>query len=203
MKKKIIAASLCIIAAGVVFAQGVYASECGQDFADDFANEQAVVAFWRKKDKEPAPEETPAVPTHEQQDQEQEAPKDDAQPTSGGSFVRYYRNNNFNQTQDYAPNQGGGNIPGIIDTNSINNGMTPDYRSTEYVPGINEQIEKILASQPAIKLDPNAYIVQHGDALWLVMGNIRAKVDILIYVDSNYMEPQMPHNRGNTLPIYK
>jgi len=65
---------------------------------------------------------------------------------------------------------------------------------------VSEEIHRILASQPNIQLEPNAYIVQHEDGLWLVMGNIRAKLDILIYVDHKNMKDA---EIFNAIPLYK
>ena len=70
------------------------------------------------------------------------------------------------------------------------------------MPGIGEEIQRILNNQPNIQLDPNAYIVQLEDGLWLVMGNIRAKLDILIYVDQKNMR-EAELNHGNAIPLYK
>ena len=54
-----------------------------------------------------------------------------------------------------------------------------------------------------MQLDPDAYIIQREDGLWLVMGNIRAKLDILIYVDQkNTREAEIIHH-GNVIPLYK
>ncbi|MCL2619831.1 MAG: hypothetical protein FWD97_02700 [Defluviitaleaceae bacterium] len=112
----------------------------------------------------------------------------------------------YNQGGNQVTNQGSGHGSQYGDRggNTSNSGIH-NYSGTEYMPGINEQIDKILANQPAIHLDPNAYIVQHGESLWLVMGNIRAKLDILIYVDGKHMSQQQHHNvdRGNALPIYR
>ena len=73
---------------------------------------------------------------------------------------------------------------------------------TDYAPGITHEIHRLLANQPAIQLDPSAYMVQHEDGLWLVMGNIRAKVDILIYVDQKHML-EAEYDGGNAIPLYK
>ena len=100
------------------------------------------------------------------------------------------------QSSNQVINQGGGNA---------GNTSTHNYRGVEYMAGINEQIDKILANQPAIHLDSNAYIVQHDESLWLVMGNIRAKLDILIYVDGKHMSEHHHNNmdKGNALPSYR
>jgi len=76
------------------------------------------------------------------------------------------------------------------------------HACTNFASGISCEINKILANQPAIKLDPNAYMLQHEDGLWLVMGNIRAKVEILIYVDQKHME-NSEFEGGNAVPLYK
>ncbi|MCL2350527.1 MAG: hypothetical protein FWC67_03495 [Defluviitaleaceae bacterium] len=209
MKKKLITAGLCALALTAALAHGVHADEVN-------ASEPASVAgFWRKKDKAdtpapetttPAPQEAPATPSNAPvKEEEPAAPQENPGQTSQGSFVRYHnqrinnRTNTNNQTTTPVPAQGGG----VNDMQQYN--VPQEYRGTQYVPGISEQIEKILASQPAIRLDPNAYIIQHEDALWLVMGNIRAKLDILIYVDGKHIDAQYPMNmdRGNSLPIFK
>jgi len=76
------------------------------------------------------------------------------------------------------------------------------HACTNYASGISCEINKILANQPAIQLDPNAYMLQHDDGLWLIMGNIRAKVEILIYVDEKHME-NSGFEGGNAIPLYK
>jgi len=171
----------------------------------------------------PAPQETP---------QESPAPKKDsgAQHDDGASFVRYYRNPSPDQGAEYQRNDMG-NPGGTIMPNNANPGtqnqQNQQYQpnqqqqqqqnqhnqqnqphqqgqthSTDYAPGIAQEIHKILANQPAISLDPNAYIVQHEDGLWLVMGNIRAKLEILIYVDQKNMN-EAEYDGGKAIPLYK
>jgi len=74
--------------------------------------------------------------------------------------------------------------------------------SGHYLPGVAEQIQSMVDNQHAVKLNPNAYIVQHEDGLWLVMGNIKAKLDILIYVDQKNMSEHSLDKTGN-MPIYR
>ena len=217
MKKSIARAGLGAIAAGLLFTGGFTV------FASELPNEAAVAAHpsygtaWRKKDKENEPKETPQAsptpgvqneaPKQNQRETPNENPKETPKenpkqtPTNEpnekssisfddeNSFVRYYRGNTNNMGADgtYRNNSGSQTHPG-----------------TDYLPGITGEISKILANQPAIKLDPNSYIVQHEDGLWLVMGNIRARLDILIYVDQKHMEKETSHlERGNAIPLYK
>ncbi|MCL2855130.1 MAG: hypothetical protein FWE21_05875 [Defluviitaleaceae bacterium] len=197
MKKKLIAIAACAVVASFVTAHTALATEF-----DGIFEQSSVSAFWKKKDKdlqapeaapEVAPQNTPTNAPIDTQEVPKQAPEQDGEetvPTAGAYFVR------SNRTTDHAPNQGGRTIGNMENNN---------YHGIEYVPGINEQIEKILAHKPAIKLDPNAYIVQHDESLWLVMGNIRAKLDILIYVDGKNVNAEFPAcgHRGNALPIYK
>jgi hypothetical protein len=128
-------------------------------------------------------------------------------------LVRYYQpNSGQNQGQQGQP-QNRQNQPNqqyqqnqqkqnINDNQGQGQGQGQGQRSSNYMPGIGEEIQRILDSQPNIQLDPNAYIVQHEDGLWLVMGNIRAKLDILIYVDQKNMN-SAEYNHGNAIPLYK
>ncbi|MCL2753088.1 MAG: hypothetical protein FWE44_02955 [Defluviitaleaceae bacterium] len=203
MKKAILTAGLCLLA-GLAMTNAAYGADQAE-YDQDFSPSHA--AFWRKKDKQEEVAPDQEAPT------EDKAPENN-KPQSDASFV--YNPTTIRATPSV---QGGGNMPNTQQNNGTmqqsypqtqynqpsQHGGTRVYSGTEYMPGINEQIEKILASQPAIKLDPNAYIIQHEDALWLVMGNIRAKLDILIYVDGKHIEAEFPtgHDRGNTLPIFK
>ena len=49
-----------------------------------------------------------------------------------------------------------------------------------------------------IKVSKDTFIVQDGDDLWLVMGNIKAKLDVLIYTDPNNAKAHEAHERANT-----
>jgi len=120
MKKKLIAAIACAVCACFVVGNTAYALELGT------TNGQEATAFWKKKDKEvptedckpeakPAEENTPANAPVETQEVPKQEKQDNA-PTAGAIFVKT------------APGCGGCSTCGI-----------------EYVPGINEQIEKTLA----------------------------------------------------------
>ena len=151
--------------------------------------------------------------------------------TSDASFVRNSRPARQSQQQGVQPSGQPGQQPGNqqnLQPNQINQPIQQNQQNqpmpqnqqnmhqrdgqynqqqnrhlcTDYAPGIVCEINKILANQPALKLDPNAYMVQHDDGLWLVMGNIRAKVDILIYVDQKHM-PVGEFDGGNAIPLYK
>jgi len=219
MRKKIITAGLCVLVAGFALAPTVNAATI------ETVPTQEISAFWRKKDKqEEVPEQTAPeqkqeeVPASPEPEQIPKQDKKDQAPSTDASFV--YNPYGVNPQQNTAPAtiQGGSGAPqtnpATPQTTPQTNQHTPQnhqqggtriYQGTEYMPGISEQIERILDSQPAIQLDPNAYIIQHEDALWLVMGNIRAKLEILIYVDGKNVDAQFPagYDRGNTLPIFK
>ena len=171
-----------------------------------------------------APKEAPAT---------ENAPKEssyrDINENVEGSFVRSQspRSNRSqqNQTGDYQRNSGNMPTNNAIDNtqnnqnyqnnqnhqnnqnfqNNQNNQSNQNTHPSDYSHGITKEIHKILANQSAIQLDPNAYIVQHEDGLWLVMGNIRAKVDILIYVDQkNMQEAEHPNlDGGSAIPLFK
>jgi len=160
-----------------------------------------------------APEQAPAeTPKKETSDTSNENSIDET------AWTRYYQpvnpsQGNQNQGQQ---NQGQQGQPQNQQNqqrhnNNQNQGQSGSYyhynntqqRSTQYAPGVGAEIQRILANAaPSIQLDPNAYIVQHDDGLWLVMGNIRAKLDILIYVDQKNMK-EAEINHGNAIPLYK
>lgn len=55
-----------------------------------------------------------------------------------------------------------------------------------------------------LNLNNDTYIIQDGDDLWLVMGHIKAKLDILIYTDpsrNDNSNSQVSENEKNTLSI--
>ena len=196
MKKKFITAAICAVVASFALAHGAYNVDASPIFEQEATQASA---FWKKKEAAPevAPEEAKpedTAPTNAPTNTEETPKQEDEEaslPVSGATLVR------STPATNHAPQTGGGN------TN--NHQQNRNYQGIEYVPGISEQIEKILAHSPAIKLDPNAYIVQHDESLWLVMGNIRAKLDILIYVDGKHVGAGFPAygDHGNALPIYK
>lgn len=59
-------------------------------------------------------------------------------------------------------------------------------------------------SNGQIKVSNDTYIVQDGDDLWIVMGNIKAKLDILIYTDPNNIsinEPKAADKNSLAIPV--
>ena len=279
MKNKIAKAGLCVLAAGLLFTGSVYGAELAQEY-DDNANALAITsdstAFWRKKDRTPAPEtpeaspspsaaptgvpkdapkcEPKAKPEESPQASPAAVPKETPQAVPGGtpketsendidietSLLRYYQpNGGQNQGQQRQPqnqqsqpsqqnqhnqqnqrnqptqhnqqnqqrhnhnqNQGQGQNQGQMGGYYYYNNSGGSHGASSHMSGIGEEIQRILDNQPNIHLDPNAYIVQLEDGLWLVMGNIRAKLDILIYVDQKNMR-EAEYNHSNAIPLYK
>ncbi|MDR2183035.1 MAG: hypothetical protein LBE55_02565 [Clostridiales bacterium] len=243
MKNKIAKAGLCVFAAGLLFTGTVYAAEVAAEY-DDIAITST--AFWRKKDKETAPDtQTPdvspapgATPTTVPQDAPkttppqaspqaspvavpkdapkagpQEAPENapkkppketgETQNENEAALAQYYNNQNqgqqqYRNNQQRQNNQNQGQTGGQYNNNA---GMNQRPHSQASDSGV--EITRILNSQPNIQPDPGAYIVQHEDGLWLVMGNIRAKLDILIYVDQKNMKDAEFIIHGNAIPLYK
>ena len=119
-----------------------------------------------------------------------------------------YQQNQQNQNQQYRQNQGinpGQNQSqsgGYYQHNYRQGNPGTGHRISDFMPCVEAEIQKILCKHHSIKLEPDAYIVQHEDGLWLVMGNIRAKLDILIYVDQKNIQ-EAEFNYGNAVPLYK
>ncbi|MCL2573858.1 MAG: hypothetical protein FWE34_04805 [Defluviitaleaceae bacterium] len=134
-----------------------------------------------------APQQTP------QQAPKTDQPKETSENTESNNetAMAFYNNPGSTQSQ-------GGSASAPYQHNNAATGKV-----TDYVPGITTEIHKLLAAQPSIQLDPNAYIVQLDDGLWLIMGNIRAKLDILIYVDQKNMQEAGVHGGSNAIPMYK
>ena len=109
---------------------------------------------------------------------------------------QYQQNQSQYQNQQQNQRQTGGHY-------QQHNNTGTGQRYSGYIPGVCHEIHRLLGGQPSMQLDPDAYIVQREDGLWLVMGNIRAKLEILIYVDQkNTREAEIIHH-GNVIPLYK
>lgn len=119
----------------------------------------------------------------------------------------------------YLPYRGGGtsNTGGAntsttnqnFDSQTAPNGMQihPNgHQNNQYKTGISEELHRLTQSQNKVQLHPDAYIVQQDDGLWLIVGNIRAKLDMLIYVDHKNMEHQQQQTKTEgdfSIPMYK
>lgn len=134
-----------------------------------------------------------------QQGQHQNQQNQQTQPTQHN---QQNQQNQYNQPNQQRQNSNQGQSQGQMGGYYHYNNADAGQRTTSFAPGIGEEIQRILENQPSIQLDPNAYIVQHDDSLWLVMGNIRAKLDILIYVDQKNMK-EAELNHSNAIPLYK
>ena len=220
MKRIIAKIGICTMAAGLLLSSGVL-------------NAAEESAFWKKKEIEaPATEEAPeqTQPNSDGVRREDGASfvryYRNANPERGvnggqGQPAQQNQQNQQNQQVPSQQNQQNQQMPNQQDQQAPNqqNQQIPNQQGqqsqqgqahpSDYAPGISQEIHKILANQSVITLDPNAYIVQHEDGLWLVMGNIRAKVDIMIYVDPKNMhedqgqQQQQPENNSRAIPLYK
>jgi len=229
MKNKLAKAGLCMLAAGLLFTSSVYAAEISsENVHSDISTSTS--AFWRKKDKEAAPEtespEASPLPSPSPSSEPTVAPKDAPKETPGTepkessevtpdetpketpketSLVTHHNNKDAHR-QNPAP------APSPVPTPSSNqsenrhhnnhNVDAAEHRHSNYMSDISVELQKVLTKKPGIKLDADAYIVQHDGGLWLVMGNIRAKLDILIYVDQKNMA-ETGLNHDNAIPLYK
>ncbi|MCL2377017.1 MAG: hypothetical protein FWC76_06415 [Defluviitaleaceae bacterium] len=221
MKNKLAKAGLCVLVAGMLFTSSVYAAEIGSEHSDISTTSSA---FWRKKDKEAAPDtENPeasplpspdanSAPTVAPKDAPKEAPKEN--PSKESSEVTPKEEvpkeevpKETSLVGQYSPGDAPKHSPNPNSGQTNHNHHNHDTNNAEkkhncYMSDVSEEIQKVLAKKPGIKLDADAYIVQHDDALWLVMGNIRAKLDILIYVDQKTMA-EAEFDDGNAIPLYK
>ena len=244
MKNKLAKAGLCMLAAGLLFTSSVYATEIHSEHTN--TTESSV--FWRKKDKEaapdtenpeasplPSPEANPSnAPTVSPKDAQKEipdasphkaapkessevtptenpkevAPKETPKETSLASQHAPGDTQKQNPTPDPSPQptpnptpQPNNSQPEKHHQNNHKTNAT-DQNHSNYMSDVSEELQKVLAKRPGIKLDADAYIVQHDNALWLVMGNIRAKLDILIYVDQKHIA-EAGFDGTNAIPLYK
>jgi len=260
MKNRIVKAGLCVFAAGLLFSSTVYGAAQARDYDDNAsinASEYTATAFWKRKDKEQAPEnsmpspspEPSAAPTgvpkdapkltpqpqatpqvspqavpqapkesdkesnkeelekkdieqkdidKKEMDKEVEKKDDEKKEDNEAAMARYYNNNNQGQ-QQYQHNQQRQNS----NNNNQNQNQSQNQKRSSYTADSAVEITRILSTQPTMHIEPGAYIVQHDDGLWLVMGNIRAKLDILIYVDQKNDRNAELIIHGNAIPLYK
>ena len=231
--KKLTILSLGVLSLGLFAQMPAQAAQITIAANTDQAQAQQTdeMAWWRKKDEipeeSPAPEQNPnANPSpHSNKPEEQVPSPAPAAPSSpaknqstDASFifngeeyddlailevfseiVRYsdysnYRNNPSQGTQ-------GGAQGGATQQNQQN------HQYSQFLPGIADQIHNLATHQNKISVHPEAYIVQQEDGLWLIMGNMRAKLDILIYVDQKNMNDTPQTRQNNTqnysIPIYR
>lgn len=147
-----------------------------------------------------APQQTPQAPQSPQQNSEQNKDKPNKEEkkqstdSSDLSFVEFLEafaytpdlNDMFqevfyneasqadHQRYNNNRNQGGHNSHG---------GQGLSNSLGQYLPSVTEHIRSTAEKSGTIRLDNGAHIVQYDNELWLVMGNMYAKLDILIYAD--------------------
>jgi len=174
---KLIKTTTAAIAAGLIFASGGNINAYAQRISVSPANHSnyTETEIRRKEKEQQAPETSPA-------------PSSSPTTQMDGTFVQALTN----QYDGYAS--------GIASEYDQQNRINIQGANAEYLPEISRQIQCMVRDCNGSKMavDPNAYIVQSEDGLWLVMGNIRAKLDILIYVDpKNTQDAQAYNNNGN------
>jgi hypothetical protein len=139
------------------------------------------------------------------------APYNNSTPTGTNNMNGYdYNNqNNSNNTNNATPN---------VQTNTNSNTNTntaPATRSgagtaanesegVEFYGNIPANISQMDSENGQLKVDQGTYIVQDGDDLWLIMGHIKAKMDVMIYTDPDNIsinEPEAMDKNSLAIPV--